>query len=110
MLVLLKADLEEVSREAARIVANAVASNASVTLGLATGSTMVGMYGELARLHQEKGLDFSRVVTFNLDEYLGLSADHPQSFHRFMRENFFDRVNAHAEDIHIPDGTISGDY
>ncbi|MGB6884916.1 MAG: 6-phosphogluconolactonase, partial [Candidatus Acidiferrum sp.] len=102
MLVLLKAGYEELSREAARIVANAVKSDPGVTLGLATGSTTLWMYKELVRLHREQGLDFSKVVTFNLDEYLGLAADHPQSFHRFMRENFFDRVNADPANIHIP--------
>jgi glucosamine-6-phosphate deaminase len=110
MLVLLNAGYEELSREAARIVAHAVRSNPSVTLGLATGSTTLGMYKELVRLHKEQGLDFSKVTTFNLDEYFGLSADHPQSFHCFMRENFFDYVNADAAKIHIPDGTIRGDY
>jgi glucosamine-6-phosphate deaminase len=61
-------------------------------------------------LHKEQELDFSKVLTFNLDEYLGLSADHPQSFHRFMRENFFAHINANPARIHIPDGTIVGDY
>ncbi|MHB8503942.1 MAG: glucosamine-6-phosphate deaminase [Candidatus Acidiferrales bacterium] len=110
MLVLLKPSYEELSREAARIVASAVRNNPTVTLGLATGSTTVGMYKELVRLHKEQGLDFSRVVTFNLDEYLGLAAEHPQSFHHFMRENFFDHVNADPGKIHIPDGTIGGNY
>ncbi|MGC1614716.1 MAG: glucosamine-6-phosphate deaminase [Candidatus Acidiferrum sp.] len=110
MLVLLKLGYEELSREAARIVASAVRNNPAVTLGLATGSTTLGMYQELARLHEEQGLDFSKVATFNLDEYLGLAADHPQSFHRFMRENFFDHVNVDPAKIHIPDGTIDGHY
>ncbi|MGB2622375.1 MAG: glucosamine-6-phosphate deaminase [Candidatus Acidiferrum sp.] len=110
MLVVLKPNYEEMSREAARIVASAVASDPSATLGLATGSTTLGMYKELVRLHKERGLDFSKVTTFNLDEYLGLSEEHPQSFHRFMRENFFDHVNADAAKIHIPDGTIGGNY
>jgi glucosamine-6-phosphate deaminase len=110
MLVLLNANYEELSRAAARIVAAAVKNKPSVTLGLATGSTTLGMYKELVRLHQERGLDFSKVVTFNLDEYLGLAAEHPQSFHCFMRENFFAHVNVGERNIHIPDGTISGDY
>jgi glucosamine-6-phosphate deaminase len=110
MLVLLKASYEELSREAARIVASAVRNQPAVRLGLATGSTTLGMYQELVRLHREQGLDFSRVVTFNLDEYLGISAEHPQSFHRFMRENFFDHVNVDSANIHIPDGTIGGNY
>jgi len=110
MLVLLSPSYEELSREAARIVASAVRNNPAATLGLATGSTTLGMYKELVRLHKEQGLDFSKVVTFNLDEYLGLSAEHPQSFHCFMRENFFEHVNVKPENIHIPDGMIGGDY
>jgi glucosamine-6-phosphate deaminase len=110
MLVLLNSSYEEMSREAARIVAGAVRSKPAVTLGLATGSTTLGMYKELVRLHREQGLDFSRVVTFNLDEYLGLAAEHPQSFHGFMRENFFAHVNVAPGNIHIPNGTIGGDY
>jgi glucosamine-6-phosphate deaminase len=108
MLVVLKSNYEELSLEAARIVANAIRQNAAVRLGLATGSTTIGLYRELARLHREESLDFSRVV--NLDEYLGISPEHPQSFHHFMTEHFFSHVNLNPRNIHIPDGTISGDY
>lgn len=110
MLVLLKPSYEELSREAGRIVANAVRSNPEIVFGLATGSTVVGLYKELVRAHREEGVDFSRAATFNLDEYLGLAANHPQSFHRFMRENLFDHVNFVPARIHIPDGTIRGGY
>jgi len=110
MLLVLKSNTEELGREAARIVANAVRRNPGIRLGLATGSTTLGMYKELVRLHREESLDFSRVVTFNLDEYLGLSAAHPQSFHYFMREQFFAHVNIPERSIHIPDGAIRGDY
>ncbi len=110
MLVVLKRDYEEVSRQAARLIASAVRRKPALTLGLATGGTMVGIYDQLVRLHKEEALDFSRVVTFNLDEYLGLAADHPQSFHHFMRENFFSRVNIDPRNVHIPDGTIRGNY
>jgi glucosamine-6-phosphate deaminase len=75
-------------------------------LGLATGSTPVGLYRELIRLHREAGLDFSRVITFNLDEYYPISPDDPQSYHRWMHETFFDHVNIPQQNIHIPDGTI----
>jgi len=110
MLLVLKANAEELGREAARMVANAVRRNPALRLGLATGSTMLGMYKELVRLHREEKLDFSRVLTFNLDEYLGLPANHPQSFHFFMQQNFFSQVNVAPGNIHIPDGAIKGAY
>jgi glucosamine-6-phosphate deaminase len=74
-------------------------------LGLPTGSTPVGVYRELIRLHREEGLDFSHVVTFNLDEYLGLGSDRLQSYRRWMHEHFFNDVNIAPENIFIPDGT-----
>jgi glucosamine-6-phosphate deaminase len=110
MLVVLKKNYEEISNEAARMVAAAVRNNPAAKLGLATGATMLGVYKELVRLHKEEALDFSRVVTFNLDEYLGVAADHPESFHYFMRENFFAHVNMRSENTHIPEGNIRSDY
>jgi glucosamine-6-phosphate deaminase len=110
MLVILKRDAGEISRQAAQLVASAVRKNPSLTLGLATGSTMIGVYQELVRLHKTGSLDFSQVVTFNLDEYLGLAATHPQSFHDFMQQHLFAHVNVSPRNIHIPDGTIRGDY
>lgn len=110
MLVVLKRDHEEISRQAACFIAGTVRRKPSATLGLATGSTMMGVYKELVRLHREDHLDFSRVVTFNLDEYFGLPPEHPESFHYFMQENFFSHVNIGAANIHIPDGTIRGDF
>ena len=110
MLVVIKKDYEEVSREAARIVAGAVRSNPEIVLGLATGSTPLGLYNELIALHRAGALDFSRATSFNLDEYLGLPASHPQSFHYFMEQKFFSQVNFPREHAHIPDGTIRGDY
>lgn len=110
MLLVLKATEEELGREAARIVANAVRANPQLRLGLATGSTMLGMYKELVRLHKQGNLDFSRVRTFNLDEYLGLAPSHAQSFHHFMHQNFFSHVNLNPRNIHVPDGTITKDY
>src|SRR5213078_1505004 len=110
MLVILKRDDEEISRQAAQLIASAVRKKPALTLGLATGSTMVGVYKELVTLHKQGSLDFSRVVTFNLDEYLGLPATHPQSFHHFMHENFFGYVNIPKKSIHIPDGAVRGQY
>jgi glucosamine-6-phosphate deaminase len=110
MLLILKPGKQELGREAARIIANAVRRNPALRLGLATGSTTLEMYKELMRLHRQESLDFSQVVTFNLDEYLGLPATHPQSFHHFMHQNFFAHVNILAANIHIPDGTVTSDY
>src|SRR5882724_1815880 len=93
MLVVLKDTDREVGREAARIVASAVRSNPQIVLGLATGSTPLGMYEELIALHRSGSLDFSKATSFNLDEYLGLTRDDPQSFHYFMHSNFFSHVN-----------------
>ena len=110
MLVILKRNDEEISRQAAQLVASAVRRKPLLTLGLATGNTMVGVYKHLVALHKQGALDFSRVVTFNLDEYLGLAATHSQSFHHFMHENLFAHVNIEPRNIHIPDGTIRGNY
>ena len=78
-------------------------------LGLPTGSTPVGLYRELIRMHKMEGLDFSKVITFNLDEYYPLDFTHPQSYRRWMRETFFDHVNIPDNQINIPDGTLAFD-
>ena len=77
-----------------------------VVLGLATGSTPLGVYEELIRRHQAGEVDFSRVITFNLDEYYPMSRESSHSYHRYMWENFFAHVNIAKENVHIPDGTI----
>ncbi len=107
MLVFIAQDYAEVSREAARIVAGAIRRKPVLRLGLATGGTQIGLYKELVRMHREERLDFSRISTFNLDEYVGLPADHPQSFRSFMFRNFFDHINTPRHQIHIPDGSLA---
>ena len=92
------------SEIAARIIGRLLREKPDAVLGLATGSTPLLLYGELVRLHREERLDFSRVTTFNLDEYVGLPPDHPQSYQTFMRENLFHHINVPKERIHIPDG------
>ncbi len=77
----------------------------TVVLGLATGSTPVGLYAELVRLHREEGLSFRNVISFNLDEYHPLPPEHPQSYHQFMRAHLFDHVDLAPGNIHVPDGT-----
>ena len=102
---------DDVARHVARIVAGVIrernARGQHAVLGLPTGSTPVGVYRELARMYREEGLDFSRVITFNLDEYFGLASDALQSYHRWMQEHFFRHVNVPQGNIHIPDGTVT---
>lgn len=105
MEVVIKETPEEMSKLSAELIAEVVRRKPRAVLGLATGSTPLGTYKELIRLHKQEGLDFSRVVTFNLDEYVGLAHDHPQSYHYFMWENLFKHININAKNVHIPDGT-----
>ncbi len=103
----------QASRHVALMIESLIRQNNSAgrptVLGLPTGSTPVGLYRELIRLHKEQGLDFSRVVTFNLDEYYPMQPDDPHSYRRWMKETFFDHVNIPTQNIHIPDGTIDQD-
>ena len=94
----------EASAEAARIVAALIRTKPRAVLGLATGSTPLVFYRELVTMHSRGEVDFAEVTTFNLDEYAGLSPDHPQSYAYFMRGQFFSRVNVAPSRIHIPDG------
>lgn len=104
MEIIIKKDAAAGSRAAARVVARLVHEKPDAVLGLATGSTPLLLYKELIRMHNEEGLDFSRVTTFNLDEYVGLPADHEQSYHRFMQDNLFSHINVRPENVNIPDG------
>lgn len=110
MLLVEKRDKAEIARYAAGLIAGAVRRKPALTLGLATGGTMVNVYRELVGIGREESLDFSQVTTFNLDEYLGLPSSHPQSFAFFMHTNLFSHLNFDPKKIHIPDGTIRGDY
>jgi glucosamine-6-phosphate deaminase len=82
------------------------ATKGRCVLGLATGSTPLGVYQELIRRHEAGEVDFARVVTFNLDEYYPIAPDSPRSFRRYMWENFFAQVNVPPEHVHIPDGAV----
>lgn len=88
----------------AAIVAKRLRAKPDLVLGCATGRTMESVYDELARLHQE-GLDFSECRTFNLDEYVGLATSDSRSYHAYMRERLFERVNLNPANTHLPDGT-----
>jgi glucosamine-6-phosphate deaminase len=103
MKILVVADYESMSNAAAQIVQGQIARDPRSVLGLATGSTPLGVYKTLAEYHRQ-GLDFDELTTFNLDEYVGLAADHPQSYRHYMQENFFSKVNIRPENTHIPNG------
>src|SRR3954464_14223856 len=101
----------------ARIVANRIATlvrekdapKITAVLGLATGSTPIGIYRELIRMHREEGFDFSDAVTFNLDEDYPMKTENIHSYHRFMRENLFNHINVKPESVHIPKGDVPRD-
>jgi glucosamine-6-phosphate deaminase len=95
-----------VAQEIDRLVRARNATGKATVLGLATGSTPVGLYRELIRLHRDEGLDLSRVVTFNLDEYYPMSREDAHSYFHWMHETLFNHVNIKPENIHIPDGTL----
>lgn len=107
--IIIRDNYEEMSTYAAEIIAGYIKYKPDCVLGLATGGTPIGTYKELIRMHHE-GLDFSQVITFNLDEYLGVGMElerpyhSDQSYARFMHEELFKHINIKKENIHLPDG------
>ena len=104
MEIIIKPSITEAQEEAAKILQDQIRRKPDSVLGLATGATPIGVYAALAQMHERGGLDFSRVVTFNLDEYVGLAPDHPCSYREFMRQHLFARVNLAPRNIHFPNG------
>ncbi|RYD71171.1 MAG: glucosamine-6-phosphate deaminase [Verrucomicrobiaceae bacterium] len=104
MEVIIQPDAATVSKVAARIFQDQLDRKPSSVLGLATGSTPLGLYRELTALARANLIDFSRATTFNLDEYVGLEPSHPQSYAHFMRENLFGHINIPPASTHIPNG------
>ncbi|SHF23571.1 glucosamine-6-phosphate deaminase [Thermoanaerobacter uzonensis DSM 18761] len=104
MKVIITVNYDEMSKKAAEIVKKQIKEKPNTVLGLATGSTPLGMYKHLIEVYKRGEIDFSNVITFNLDEYIGLSPDHPQSYHYFMFHNFFNHINIKKENVHIPNG------
>lgn len=109
MRVIIKNDKQAVAEWAAQYVAYKInqfkpTAKRPFVLGLPTGSTPLGMYAELIKMFREGKLSFANVVTFNMDEYIGLAPEHPQSYHYFMQENFFKHIDIKPKNVHILDG------
>ena len=97
---------EELSRKAANIIAAQITLKPDCLLGLATGSSPIGTYDNLVSMYESGNLDFSRVRSVNLDEYMGLGGDNDQSYRYFMNKHLFERVNIDMTNTHVPDGTV----
>ncbi|SCX81541.1 glucosamine-6-phosphate deaminase [Alkaliphilus peptidifermentans] len=104
MRIIIVNDYAEMSQRAARIVASHVILKPNSSIGLATGSTPLGMYNALIDLYNQEYIDFSKVTTFNLDEYYGLGSANPQSYHYYMYNNFFKHINIGMANVNIPYG------
>lgn len=106
MRVIIVKDAQQAGHVAADLIVEDMKKRAVYVLGLATGSTPLPLYKEFIRRNREEGLDFSNVITFNLDEYVGLPANHPESYRRFMDDNLFNHININKKLTFVPDGTI----
>jgi len=104
MKVIVAENYAQQSALAADVIEKVVRANPECCLGLATGSSPVGMYQELARRCREEGLDFSKVSSVNLDEYIGLAPDHDQSYRYFMDSNLFDHINIDKANTYVAKG------
>lgn len=104
MKVIITKNYEELSKKAAEIMAEQINSNKESVLGLATGGSPVGMYKEIIKMNKEGKVDFSEIKTINLDEYVGLSGEHPQSYRYFMNEKLFNHINIDKNNTSIPNG------
>ncbi|WP_040209965.1 glucosamine-6-phosphate deaminase [Clostridium polynesiense] len=97
-------DYDEMSREAAEFMAQTIKEKNNAVLGLATGSTPEGLYSELIKKYKNGELDFSNITTINLDEYVGLKGDHPQSYRYFMNDKLFNHININKANTYVPNG------
>lgn len=104
MRIIVEKDYKELSRRAANILTSQIVLKPDSVLGLATGSTPIGVYKELIRAYKEGTISFKEVTTFNLDEYYGLNFSHEQSYAYFMNKHLFSHINIKPENIHIPNG------
>lgn len=106
MKVIIEKDYDAISKTTSKIISEIVSEKPNGILGLATGSTPIGAYKELIRMHNEEGLDFSNIKSFNLDEYIGLDGSNPSSYRYFMDNELFNHINIKKENTYVPDGKV----
>ena len=104
MKVIICENYDELSQKAFEVMKEVVTSKENPVLGLATGSSPIGLYKCMIADHKENGTDYSKVTTFNLDEYVGLERDHSQTYYTFMHENLFEGIEIPEENVHLPLG------
>lgn len=106
MEILITQDYNEMSKVAADILARQIRRKPNCVLGLAAGSSPIGIYKELVRLHKQEALDFSKLTTFNLDEYLGIPPTHKMSYNFQIDQHLFNHVNINRQNVHVPQGLV----
>lgn len=107
MKIIICKDYDEVSKKAASIVIEEINKNPELKIGLATGSSPIGLYNNLIEAYQKNKISFKDVVSYNLDEYIGIDRSHPQSYYSFMHEHLFKHIDIQDEHIHIPNNDIT---
>ena len=100
--VIVVKDYAELSKKGAEIIAETIKASEKPVLGLATGSSPIGTYQNLIAMHKAGELSFANVSSYNLDEYCGISVEHPQSYYYFMHEQLFNHVDMNEANVHIP--------
>ena len=104
MKLFVEKNYDDLSESASKILIEEIEKNKNIVLGLATGSTPIGTYKRLIKAHKEKGLDFSKAKSFNLDEYVGLNGNHPSSYRYYMDNEFFNHINIGKSNTFVPNG------
>jgi len=106
MIIIIKENYEQLSEQASQITESAIKANKRMVMGLATGLTPLGLYQNLVNQHQTNSLDFSSIVSFNLDEYLGIDPADTRSYNFFMQDNLFSKINILEKNVFIPYGLV----
>ena len=104
MRIIIFKNANDVAQEAAQFFVKRISAKLNAVLGLATGSTVLPLYRELIRANQQSRVSFKQITTFNLDEYLGIKSDHPQSYRQFMNEQLFQHIDIHLQNTFLPTG------